>query len=145
MRGETQTVIDKTCDAAIELLVRVFCSKRFATPLPQIAPPTDARAILAAVRAGLIVTPSSTILRPDDSVSRQEFATSRARAFQLTKTSSTTPSDAQEIASYATSSVRAVLAAGYMADYPDNTFKPTQAITRSEAALALFGALKDRP
>jgi hypothetical protein len=37
MRGEIQTVIDKTCDAAIELLVRVFCGKRFTTPPLRIA------------------------------------------------------------------------------------------------------------
>jgi amidase len=90
------------------------------------------------------VTPSANAFGPNDPVSREEMATSLARAFRLTRTGSTTFSDSQQIAPYAMASVKAVVAAHYMNGYPDGTFKPTASVTRADAAQALFAALKDR-
>jgi hypothetical protein len=105
---------------------------------------SGARASLAAVKAGLILPPSATTFGPNEPISRQEMATTLARTFKLTKTTSTIFSDSQLIAPAATLSVGAVVAAGYLSAYSDGTFKPTVAITRADAALALLAALKDR-
>ena len=107
---------------------------------------------LATVRAGLIRPKSNTIFGATDTVSRQELATALDGAFKTTlmRPSPSTKSvalgfaDSKDIAPWAESSVRAVVAAGYMPPYSEKMFKPTAAVTRAEAAQALVAALKDQ-
>jgi hypothetical protein len=101
-----------------------------------------APAVAAAAKAGLLLARSATELGANDPVSRQEMATSLARAFKVTTSPGTQPpSDITEAASWASDSIRSVIAAGYMANFADGTFKPTTATSRAVAAQAMLAAL----
>ncbi|SMG49020.1 S-layer homology domain-containing protein [Paraburkholderia susongensis] len=97
----------------------------------------------AAAKAGLLVLPSATTLKPSDPVTRQELATSLVRAFKATKAAAA-PSDASQVASWATDSVRLATGAGYMQTFADGTFKPTAPMTRSDAAQAILSAVSQK-
>jgi hypothetical protein len=103
-----------------------------------------APAVWAAVKAGVMVTPAPNKFGPSDPVSRQEFATSLARAFRLTKSATINFRDDRDIAPWASTGIRAVVAAGYLTSFPDGTFRPTAPVTRSEAAQVFLAALRER-
>ena len=111
---------------------------------------TFARAAVAAAGARLISTRSATTFGPTDPVTREDLATSLDAAFKLTGTAPTGTAstkfvDSQSISPSAVNNVQRVIAAGFMAGFPDMTFRPKDTVTRSDAALALFTALQSNP
>jgi hypothetical protein len=115
--------------------------------------PKDAYApsVAAAVKAGIVTPSSATRFGPNDAVSRQEMATSLAKAFGLTnkaigrraRVAVPKLSDVSGITPVAAASVRAVVGAGYMGVFADNTFRPSVSVTRADAAQQLYAAIKD--
>jgi S-layer family protein len=114
-----------------------------------------APAVAAAVKVGLVVPSSATRFGAQDAVSRVEMATSLAKAFGLANdaTSNATPkrakvpargiADESSIAPAAVDNVRAVIGAGYMTIFADQTFRPAAPVTRADAAQSLYAAIKD--
>jgi len=108
-------------------------------------------AAAAAVAAGLVTPASATQFGPNDLVTRQEMAVSLAKAFGLTKKPIAMPamivppkfSDAASVAPGALESVQVVIGAGYMSVFADGTFKPSESVTRADAAQELYAAIKD--
>jgi hypothetical protein len=103
-----------------------------------------AASIGAAVQAGVMSPASGTAFKPDDSVSRQEMANTLSHGFGLASTQALAVSDAAQIDPGAVVSVAAVVTKGYLKAFPDNTFRPTAAVTREEGAQAIYMALYDR-
>ena len=78
--------------------------------------------------------------RPDEGVTRAQFAALTNRAFGFTDTVAHPFVDVPDTAWYAEDVARAV-AAGYIEGYEDQTFRPDNPITRVEAASILFALL----
>jgi len=100
-----------------------------------------AAAIASTTKDQLIVTPSATTFGPTDALTRQDFAVSLVRAFNLA-TQIATVTDSSEIALYAKDAVPTVVAKGYMRTL-DGAFQPTGTLTREQAAQSLFAAIRD--
>ena len=83
--------------------------------------------------------------KPNQSISRQEAAAILSRLLQLdTAAGSDTLSkfnDADKIPQWSRGAVAAVVSEGLMGGYPDQTFKPTNPITRAEAVVTLDRAI----
>ncbi|MBB6730205.1 S-layer homology domain-containing protein [Cohnella zeiphila] len=94
--------------------------------------------------AGLLTGDGSGNLEPDRNVTRAEFLSLANRAFGLTATAAASFKDVPAAAWYAGELGKAVQA-GYVSGYTDGTFRPSQAVTRQEAAamLAGLGKLRD--
>ncbi len=97
--------------------------------------------VTAAVQAGLVQGLTATTFGPNQTVTREQMAVLLARALKLTGSGSLTFTDASQIDSYATASVQAAVAAGYLTGFPDGTFQPQGATTRAQAAKVLAMAL----
>jgi S-layer homology domain len=88
----------------------------------------------------------------DDRVTRQEFAHSLGLAFNASLAHVLNQGNAKQlhiveekrIAPWALNNVRRTVVAGYMTLNPKGDFRPREAITRGEAAVALVAALKDK-
>ena len=98
--------------------------------------------VAAAVQAGLVQGLTATTFGPDQTVSREQMAVLLARALKLAGTGSLSFHDASAIDAYATASVQAAVAAGYLSGFPDGTFQPQGATTRAQAAKVLAMALQ---
>ena len=77
--------------------------------------------------------------KPQNSISRQEAASSLARLLNLDQTTQVLEQfeDSAQIPQWSRGSVGALVENGLMGGYPDNTFKPTRSITRAEAVATL--------
>ena len=87
--------------------------------------------------AGLVAGLTSTTFGPDQTVTREQMAVLLARALRLTGTPGSGFSDAAQIDAWASSSVQAATATGYLNGFPDGTFQPLGATTRAQAAKVL--------
>jgi hypothetical protein len=78
---------------------------------------------------------------PDANITRQEAAIFLAKAFEATGTTSETFTDDAKIASWAKSFVYAAKAAGLMNGDVNGAFRPTDKLTRAEAASVMVNAV----
>jgi uncharacterized protein YjdB len=85
--------------------------------------------------------------KPQNSISRQEAASSLARLLNLDQTTQVLEQfeDSAQIPQWSRGSVGALVENGLMGGYPDNTFKPTRSITRAEAVATLDRARNFAP
>src|SRR5690606_4466553 len=90
---------------------------------------------------GLINGYQDGTVRPDNPIMRSEFAAIINRAFPITTNSSLTFSDTPA-GSWYMNDVQRVYSAGLILGYPDNTFRPSNQITREEAAVVIFRLAK---
>jgi hypothetical protein len=81
--------------------------------------------------------------KPDNSITRAEFIALVNRAFGFTETVPVAFSDVRESDWYALEVAKAS-AIGYIAGYPDGSFKPNNSISRQEAAAVLAKVLKPK-
>ncbi|MFC5529749.1 S-layer homology domain-containing protein [Cohnella yongneupensis] len=81
------------------------------------------------------------MLRPEQPISRAEYAAIVNRAFGLSETSSVSYSDVKASDWYYDDIAKAVKA-GYVIGFEDGSFKPGQAVNRQEAALILATFLR---
>ncbi|WP_162341401.1 S-layer homology domain-containing protein [Paenibacillus paridis] len=100
-------------------------------------------AIERGVTLGFINGYSDGTFRPNAQVTRAEFATMLVRALELkTNSGVITFKDAGSIPKWAESYVATAAAAGIVAGYEDQTFRPSKPINRSEIAVMVARALK---
>ena len=78
---------------------------------------------------------------PDANITRQEAATMLAKAFEATGTSTELYTDDAKIADWAKGFVYACKDAGLMSGDVAGTFRPTDTLTRAEAASAMVNAV----
>ena len=81
--------------------------------------------------------------KPDNSITRAEFIALVNRAFGFTETVPVAFSDVRESDWYALEVAKAS-AIGYIAGYPDGSFKPNNSISRQEAAAILAKCLNPK-
>lgn len=95
-----------------------------------------------AVRRGFVSGYTDGSFRPDQSVTRAEFAAMIVRAMHLTLREPERPifSDASTIPEWANLYAAAAMEAGLVAGYDDGSFRPGRSINRSEAAVILVRA-----
>jgi Beta-xylosidase len=82
--------------------------------------------------------------KPNRPVSRAEFAVLVNRIYQYKELADNPFTDVAPTSGY-DADVRKAVAAGYMNGYPDGTFRPNDAISRQEAAVALAAAFGIEP
>lgn len=80
--------------------------------------------------------------RPNDPVTRAQFAAILAKAFMPTPEKS--PTNFKDVSAdfWASSVIRNVSSSAFMAGYPDQTFRPSQKIPRVESLVSLASGLK---
>lgn len=100
--------------------------------------------VAAAVQAGIVDGTSATTFDPNGIVTREQMAVMLARAMHLTATAPLHFSDDASIAPWALQGVEQVVAAGYMAGFPDGSFQPSATATRAQAATVLAMVLSHR-
>lgn len=95
--------------------------------------------------AGYISGYEDGTLRPGNEISRQEVAVILSRLMKLKVPESMNAvkkfKDGENIPQWSKGPVNAVVAGGYMAGYPDQTYQPERAITRAEAIVTLDRAM----
>jgi hypothetical protein len=98
-----------------------------------------------AVAAGYATGYPDQTIRPKEAVSRQEAAAIFTRIKKRTSLPEGAGAfaDANRIPAWSRGSIGAVLQAGYMKGFKDNTFRPTNKITRAEAITTLERMLGD--
>jgi len=98
-----------------------------------------------AITAGYISGYEDGTLRPDTEISRQEVAIILSKLLKLktpeNKNAVSRFKDLESIPEWSEDPVNAVVANGYMAGYPDQTYQPERAITRAEAIVTLDRAV----
>ena len=101
--------------------------------------------VSAAVAAGVARGEAPGLFVPDGAVTRQEMAVLVARALGLPPAGAAPGfGDAARIAPWAEPEVAAAAAAGYLAGFPDGTFRPEASATRAQAAAVLALVLLHR-
>jgi len=93
-----------------------------------------------AVTNGVCQGTSSTTFEPDAPITREQAATMISNYKKLADNDLdklTKYKDANNVSSWAKSSVEGVIESGYMNGYTDNTFKPKNNITRAEAVVTM--------
>lgn len=90
-----------------------------------------------ALEAGYISGYSDGTIKPNQPVSRQEAAAMLSHLGQLPAESSAVKNFKDPIPAWSQGSVGAVIAAGWMNGYPDQTFGPKQYLSRAEAVVIL--------
>jgi len=95
--------------------------------------------VMAAKAEGYVGGYPDGTFKPQNSISRQEAASSLARLLNLDQTTQVLEQfkDSAQIPQWSRGSVGALVENGLMGGYPDNTFKPTRSITRAEAVATL--------
>lgn len=101
-------------------------------------------AITFCVSEGLMSGYTDGSFRPDNPISRQEFAVVLTRLTGETESGDLPFADADAIAPWAADSVYTVYAQGWISGYEDGTFLPERNVTRAEAVKMLNRYL-DRP
>lgn len=97
-------------------------------------------AMAKAVAAGLIKGYSDTELRPESSISREEFIVILNRVYKMSTSSNKSVdkfTDASKVSSWAMDSVNAFIENGYLNGYPDLSIRPDSYITRAEVSQLL--------
>lgn len=99
--------------------------------------------IAKAVAAGYINGYPDGTFRPDQIITRQEVAAILTRILSLEETTEDIKKlkDQAEIPFWSLGSIGAVVSSGYMGEYVDGTFRPSQPLTRAEAVSALDCAI----
>ncbi|WP_127495079.1 Ig-like domain-containing protein [Paenibacillus glycanilyticus] len=95
----------------------------------------SSEAIQKATSMGIIDGYEDNSFRPDASITRAEFATIVAKAFNLVSSSSTTFPDAMN--HWGSKAIEALVGQGVLTGYGDGTFKPDKEITRAEIVTVL--------
>lgn len=90
-----------------------------------------------ALEAGYITGYSDGTIRPNQPVSRQEAAVMLSQLGHLSEDSSKVGKFIDEMPAWSQGSIGAVIAAGWMQGYPDQTFGPREFLSRSEAVVIL--------
>lgn len=102
--------------------------------------------VCKAMTAGYISGYEDGTLRPDNDISRQEVAVILSRLLKLKTPENTNTvsrlKDLESIPQWSKGPVNAVVANGYMAGYPDQTYRPERLITRAEAIVTLDRAVE---
>lgn len=99
--------------------------------------------IAAAVSAGFIKGYGDGIFRPDNKVTRAEFAVMLIGALKTeASTANSTFSDQSAIPDWAKEAITTAAAQGIVGGYPDGTFRPSASINRSEMAVMIAKALE---
>ena len=96
--------------------------------------------IAKARAAGYIAGYPNGTMGPNNKISRQEAATILAGVLGLNTSTSSgylSFSDASKIPSWSWASINSLVQAGYISGYPDGTFRPSNSITRAEAAVMI--------
>ncbi|RXZ84924.1 licheninase [Paenibacillaceae bacterium] len=104
--------------------------------------------ILAAVDKGIISGFPDGTFRPNEAVTRAQFAIILSRALGMQGTGQSAAfKDEGKIGPWAAAAIAQVVEAGIVNGYPDGTFRPNAAITRAEMAvmLARAGAMQASP
>jgi len=85
----------------------------------------------------------SSLFKPNQTITRSEFAVFLANALNLKadQTNSKSFADSSSIPSWALNKVNAAVSNGIISGYEDNTFQPNQEITRAEMAVMIMRAL----
>ncbi len=95
-----------------------------------------------AVKLCIVAGYDDLTFRPENSVTREQFAAMVTRAFKLSASGKKLDfKDADEINSWAKEEVAAAVEAGIISGYTDGTFRPKASIKRSEAAVMAVKAL----
>jgi hypothetical protein len=98
--------------------------------------------IMEGVKRSIIEGYEDGTFRPDNKVTREEFAAMLVRSMKPALADGITRfSDDMKIRSWAKSSISAAVKAGWLQGYPDGTFRPQVEITRSEVAVILVRVL----
>gem|GEM_PF-1561111 len=102
-----------------------------------------------ALAAGYISGYSDGTIRPQKGITRQEAACMIARILAINSGGQQAIvnkySDQKSIGSWSRDAVAAVVSRGYMAGYPDNSFRPNSLIKRAEAAVVMRAVFGVRP
>lgn len=89
------------------------------------------------VDKGLISGYGAGIYKPNQEITRVEWVTLINRVFSLQEKSEISFTDVPETGAYY-NDIQKAAAAGYISGYDDGTFRPTQVISRQEAAVMLY-------
>jgi uncharacterized protein YgiM (DUF1202 family) len=130
--------------AALAVMFSMFifnCSAASAADFTDVSGHWAETAIEQAVSAGYVQGYPDGTFRPDDVVTRAEFVTMLDSAFQVPDDSYANPGDVSDQDWFA-QDVESALAAGYVSDYPDGTFRPQDGESRQDAASMLAKLLK---
>ncbi|NMC27779.1 MAG: hypothetical protein GYA42_06485 [Syntrophomonadaceae bacterium] len=102
--------------------------------------------IAKAKAAGYIAGFSDGSMRPNSQISRQEVAAIMARVLNLDTTVPGELSfvDADSIPDWSRNAIAAMVKGGYISGYPDGKFRPTNAISRAEAAVIISLSIGNR-
>lgn len=116
--------------------------KQTATPFKDVPSTHPASGYInSAVKAGIIKGYTADTFKPTGIVNRGEMAIFLARAFKLSTESSSNFKDmSASMASY--SSVKKIVQAKITTGYSDNTFRPTQTLTRGQISAFLARAMQ---
>lgn len=82
------------------------------------------------------------LFRPDDSLTRAQFAAMLVRALSLEEEEALAFADAEQIPDWAKSEISKAVKAGIIQGYEDNSFRAEQAVSRSEIAVMIARAMK---
>lgn len=98
--------------------------------------------IATAVSLGLVTGYSDGTFKPNQTITRAEFAAIIGRGIQLdTEVPALTFEDTDSIPSWASASIAILANAGVITGYEDNTFRPSAPVTRQEMAVIVARAL----
>lgn len=100
-------------------------------------------AISTLTKAGILDGYNDGSFRPDNPISRAEFATMAVRFYNKTYTGSDLFTDISD--SWARQYVNTAASVGLIEGYPDGTFKPNSSITRAEAITIINRVLERKP
>jgi hypothetical protein len=132
-RAEFATVLVKACQLPVE------SGKIFSDTASHWA----GDYISAAYAAGIVSGYSNGSFKPDDLITREQMAVMIAKAAKLkAATVANTFTDSSQASSWANDALNAVIEAGIMKGYPDETFNPQGKATRAETAAVIVNALK---
>ncbi|CAM4179681.1 S-layer homology domain-containing protein [Saccharibacillus endophyticus] len=100
-------------------------------------------AVLRAVSAGFVTGYANGDFRPNAKVTRAEFVTMIVRALDLpVQASAPSFTDNNRVGTWAVPSVAAAVEAGLISGYADGTFRPGNAMTRTELTVTIARAAK---
>lgn len=134
--SETNNMIDETDEEQVELHPTTI---RFKDTNGHWAESVVERAVQLAIADGY----SDGTFKPDAVINRSQFAVMLSRALKLpAANSSSSFADQQEISTWATEHVNAVVAAGLMGGYSDGKFRGNNNISRTEMAVIIVRAAK---
>ena len=100
-----------------------------------------AQDVASALAAGFVNGYPDGTFRPQEGVSREEAACILAKLLKMDDATTLSFSDADQIDSWAQTSVSGLVSAGIMTGYPDGTFRPQLVINRAEAVVMINKAL----